>query len=101
MIKSEITDKFGNKIVITEERWSHIVIRHPDMAKNYKFVEKAITNPTVVARNTFDRNINFYHKYFKELNRFVVVIINITKKFVITAYLAESVKQGEVVWKAK
>ena len=43
----------------------------------------------------------FYNKYFKELKAYIVVIVNISKKFVITAYISEGIKKGEIIWKTR
>jgi hypothetical protein len=101
MIKAEIIDVFGNKIVLTEERWNHIVFRHPKMAKNYEKLEKTLAEPSVIVESRLNKSVRLYHRRFSALKGYVVVVVNITRKFVITAYIALKVKQGNIVWQKK
>ena len=60
----EIIDKSGRKIYLTNERWSHIRKKHPEV-EDLEEVKLALRNPDKIAHNYSDESVRRYYKYFK------------------------------------
>lgn len=98
LIVREIQDVLGNKIKLTEERWQHIISGHPVMKKKLSRIVGTLKAPDVIVKSRREENIWLYHKEFKKLPGFVVVIVHHIRGFIITAYLSEKIKEGEIIW---
>jgi len=92
-------EKFGQAIRLTEERWRHINERHPETEKHLSKIQSTIQNPSIVVKNQYNIGERYYHKYFKELNNYLIVIVECKKNFIITAFIARKIKKGEILWK--
>lgn len=86
-----------NKVPIrlTDERWQHITIGHPEVAGFYYEILDCIELPDAVYLGKYDeliatKNLN------KISNKFVVVVykeLSVQDGFVITAYLSNKVQE--------
>lgn len=92
-------EKFGRQIRLTEERWQHMIERHPEIKNHLSKIQTTIQNPDVIIANHYNRNERYYHKYFKSLKNYLIVIIEYRKHFIITAFIARKIKKGEILWK--
>jgi len=96
----EITCILGRKIKFTKERYSHIIIRHPELEGNLDYIEKTLMNADFVQESIYDKTVQLYYKTIKNKEYFVVVIKVLNNHgFIITAYIANVIKKGEIVWK--
>ena len=96
----EIIDVFGQKIVLTAEQWNHIVLRHPEVQGLLHEIEATIASPQYIVRSSKADYVYLYHRKFKKLQAaYMVIVYHTTRKFVITAYLSDVIKQGELLWK--
>lgn len=95
-MRQETTDRYGNNIYLTDERWEHIVERHPELEGLRKEVLNTVRfgkrRQDVMALDTF-----YYKKAFPRLAgrltaiEVVVVFqwqINQPNNFILTAYPA-------------
>ncbi len=100
----EVTDSFGRQIICTEDRWKfHILSHHPEMGNYLEDVKRAIQNPDLpisVDAERSDRNL--YYGRQSGRPRYVKVVVKIEgdQGSVVTAFLADSPKSGEMpIWK--
>ena len=92
----EVTDKTGRKIHLSEERWSHIRKKHPEI-ENIELIEQTIKNPDKIVQYVLDKNIYYFYKYFKNFKspkRYLLLIVKYLNGggFIITAYLEKDIK---------
>lgn len=92
----EISDKKGRKIHLSKERWSHIRKKHPEI-ENFELIEQTIKNPDKTVQYTFDEDIYYFYKFFKNLKspkQYLLLIIKYLngEGFIITAYLEKDIK---------
>jgi len=97
-MKDIVSDKWGNKIYLTDERWQHIITRHPDMAGQRQHllltIQAGQRREVAIGSNKYE-----YWKKFRHLHpgktRIRVIVQFETKKsgtsllpnhFVVTAY---------------
>ncbi|MBN2464082.1 hypothetical protein JXD38_00455 [candidate division WOR-3 bacterium] len=89
---------------LTEERWSHVVSRHPEMADYRTKVLETIANPDYVQQGDFGEllAVRDYGEELK-LGRFVVVVYREAAPddgFVLTAYLTDRTSsRRKTIWK--
>ena len=94
----------GCYVRLTEERWRHITIGHPEMADYYFEILEVIESPDVIYAGHRDANIAV--KNYQESFRKVFVVIyketNPKDGFIITAYLSKRIdelKKRKILWK--
>ena len=92
-------EKFGQFIRLTEERWQHIIDRHPEIKKHLSKIQSTIQNPDIIVKNRYHQSERYYHKYFERLQNHLIVVIEYKKNFIITAFISRKIKKGEVLWK--
>ena len=91
----EIIDKSGRKINLSEERWKHIIKRHPYMGKYFEEIKKTLEIPDKIISDDYRKE--YYYKGYKHLkspNNFILVIVKYLNGdgFVITSYLTDKIK---------
>jgi len=92
-------EKFGQLIRLTDERWQHIIERHPEVEKHLVKIQSTIQNPDIIVKNRYNQSERYYHRYFKSLTNYLIVIIEYEKNFVITTFISRKIKKGEILWK--
>ena len=75
----ETIDKSGRKIYLTNEQWRHI-LKHPNMANSFEKIIDTLTNPTKIIISKEDPKIYFYFRYYKNLKKYLVIMIKYLKK---------------------
>ena len=96
--------KNGIPIRLTDERWMHITVGHPEIADYYYEILEAIENPLVIYEGTNDALIAI--KMIQEyVDKFITVIykeISPTDGFIITAYISnqeQKFNKKKIIWK--
>jgi hypothetical protein len=91
-------------IRLTDERWQHIVTRHPEMNDLKKQVLETVTEPDMIQKGDFGESlaIRFYHKT-PLTSKFLVVAyreVSPGDGFIITAYLTNEPSNKRIIlWK--
>ena len=95
----EITCILGKKIKFTNERYIHIVIRHPELEGREEDIIKTITDSDFVQESSYDKNVLLYYRKFG--NDYLAAVVKVLNDhgFIITAYITDVIKTGVVVWK--
>lgn len=90
----EIADKFGNKLSLPDARLKHIKEKHPEM--NILSIKTSLLDPDYIIASNIDEDIKIYHK--KKGKYFIVAVVNTGKKLVITSFVSDKLKKGEIEW---
>lgn len=98
-------DYRGKNIRLTQERLKHI-LEHPEMKKMSRHIKETLLEPQCVVQSLSDKDSNLYYRYYigtKVGNKFLCVVVKTSKvdSFVLTAYLTDSMKKGDIVWLRK
>ena len=88
----KIKDVFGNELFLPDERLKHIKEKHPEITTT--IIKSVLQNPDYVVLSSVDENIKIYHK--KKGKYYIVVVINIGKRLIITSYTSDKLKKGEI-----
>lgn len=95
-------DIFGNEIALTEERWEHILATHPEIRPYKDRLAAVLESPDIVKKSRRDENIFMYYKWCDDMlsGKYLLVVVKYSdRNFVVTAYITDRIKEGEVVWK--
>ncbi len=86
-------------IRLTDERWSHIVESHDDLAGYYEDCLQVLEQPEFVLRGRHG-SLKAVRSYGR--NRYLAVIYREASKsdgFVITAYFEERINRRDILWR--
>ena len=92
-------------IRLTNERWEHIIRRHPEMDGEGEKVLETISNPDIIQKG--DRNELIAIKFYADTpltSKYLVVMykeLSSTDGFVITAYFTNKPAEREIIWMEK
>jgi hypothetical protein len=91
-------------IRLTEERWMHITMGHPEMAEFYYEILETIEMPDIIYEG--NNNANIAIKKLKGVKKIFIVVVykelNNTDGFIITAYLTKRLQtfnNKKIIWK--
>jgi hypothetical protein len=95
------------QVELTEERERHIAERHPDLLPDYRHcIADTLLEPDEVRRSTRFAGARLLSRWFESLRggkHVVVVVVGDTdldgRQWIVTAYMARRLAQGEIEWK--
>jgi hypothetical protein len=95
-------DYQGTRVRLTDERWRHIH-EHPEMTDMDKAIEETLTAPEFVFQSSSDPEARLYYRYYLKTlvgGKFLCVVVKWREEdaFVLTAYLTDRLKKGELLW---
>src|SRR5437016_12143761 len=89
---------------LTDERWKHIVLRHPEMDEQRERVLETLGKPDIIQRGDFGELLAL--RFFKQTpltSKFLVVVykeVSLEDGFILTAYFASRPAAGrQTIWK--
>jgi hypothetical protein len=99
-----VTSHSGAPIRLTDERWQHIIRRHPEMESQRDRVLETVAQPEMIQQGDFEEllAIRFYART-PLTSKFLVVAYRETNSedgFVVTAYLTRQPSSRRIIlWK--
>jgi len=98
-----VRSRNGIPVRLTQERWSHITTRHPEISEHRERVLATVAEPDCVLQGDFGELLAVREYGELNLGRFVVVVYREAGPqdgFVLTAYLAGRMSlRRRVLWK--
>jgi len=99
------SDYAGRLVRLTNERLKHIR-EHPEMVELESMIETTVNLPDLVIQSRSDPSAQLCyrrcdHSMFGEMFLCVVIKYLPSDAFILTAYLTDKPKQGEVLWSRK
>lgn len=97
-----LRDYRDTEIRLTDERRAHI-LEHPEMRSMECKIEETLARPERVMRSRSDEEARLYYRFYPETRvsgKFLCVVVKFREDdaFVLTAYLTDKIKRGEVLW---
>jgi hypothetical protein len=97
-----LTDFEGRSIRLSDERWQHIC-QHPEMAGMRQPIEETLKWPEAVVQSAADPGARLYYRFYHRTvvgGKHLCVVVKLLEAdaFVVTAYLTDRVKKGEMIW---
>ena len=98
-IRFEIVCILGKRITVTEDYWQKIIqVKHPSMAGKDAQVQEALVNPDEIRESKSDPFVRLYYLRHESLHLCVVVKHLNGNGFIVTTYLTDRIKEGEMIW---
>ncbi len=92
----------GITVRTTEEYWKLITkFKHPIIKRYEREVKETLKEPDEIRESKKDAKVLLYYRQYKNLeNRYICVLIKQLngEGLVVTAYLADKIKRGNVIW---
>jgi len=95
----EIKTPLDVRVRVTKRYWNYIVnIKHKVMERKEEIVKNTLSQPDEIRRSRFDEDVFLYYR--KEDDRIYCAVAKHEGKkgFLITTYMTDKVKEGEVIW---
>ena len=88
-----VEDKFGKKVLLTKESWSHINIFHPTVSRIDE-IKDTLKHPTSVINSVNDVDVKCFYRYNKTKKRYLLVVVKYLngEGFIITAHYRKRIK---------
>lgn len=94
-----------NKIIeLSSKRSKHIIEYHPDIKIHFSKISEVLKYPDQIRKSRYDPEALLFYKYFANIEegKFLVVVVKINKRnFVLTSYLTDKIKTGEIIYEKK
>lgn len=98
-IEFEVKSKLGKLISTTKAYWKIITeIKHPIMKGKQKWVMKTLAGPGIIKRSSKDRDVYLYYRRLDDKFLCAVIKHENGTGFLITAYLTDKIKEGDIIW---
>ena len=100
-----LRDYRGRNIRLTDERRKHI-LEHPEMQGMILCIKETLLKPQRIIQSVSDAEAQLYYRFYigtKVGDKYLCVVVKDSKKdaFILTAYLTDSIKKGDIVWLRK
>lgn len=97
-----LTDIFGNKIRLTEERMKHI-LQKIEMKNQKSKIKETLLSPDIIVISKNENSVLLYHKYYDKTpfgEKYLLVAVKLLQDdaFIITSFFTDRVKRGEIKW---
>lgn len=98
MTKFEVVTLLGFTVRTTESYWTLLLFKHPEIAGRERDVQETLTAPTLVCRSRRDPAVHLFYRVEGDYYLCVVAKRLNGEGFVVTAYVTDSIKEGEPLW---
>ncbi|MFQ5800095.1 MAG: DUF4258 domain-containing protein [Candidatus Hydrothermarchaeales archaeon] len=102
-VRFQVKTPFDLVVRTTHEYWRFITAsKHPIIKVYEGEVKETLKSPDEIRLSRKDEKVFLFYKRYKNLgNRYICVLIKRLNGdgFIITAYMADNVKRGKIVWK--
>ncbi|MBI3582471.1 MAG: DUF4258 domain-containing protein [Nitrospinae bacterium] len=96
----EVKTVSGKIIRTTHSHWELISkLKHPEIDGKESEVKNCLSEPFEIRRSSEDPNVYLYYSSYQKYFICVVARHLNGEGFIITAYLTDKIKEGEIVWK--
>ena len=99
-------DIHNRRVRLSYERQEHIETDHPEMSGQIDKVQEVLLNPDIIVKSRVDAQVELFYRSYKETyvgekHLCVVVKVLFDDPFIITAYLTDTIKGGQILWERK
>jgi hypothetical protein len=96
----------GGEVQLTDERERHIAEHHPDLLPRQRpRIAETLGSPDLVRRGARFQHARLFSRWYDETRQHVVVVVvtdvgPVTRHWIVTAYVARRLAEGEIEWQA-
>ncbi len=91
----KIKDKTGRSISLSEDKWKHIITKHPEIENKLEKVKQVLIKPDLIIPHKFDNTKRNYYIYYKDKKRYLLVAVKYlnSEGYVNTSFMARHIKK--------
>ncbi len=78
------------EIELTDERYKHIIERHPEVKPHLRFLVETLADPEVIRKSRYDPDTLLFYRPVRK-NLYMVAVIHVKRRFVLTIYLTDHI----------
>ena len=98
----EFRNYLGQSIRLTDERVEHIHT-HPRMTSLLPEIPGTLVDPEQVIRSRSDPDVHLYYRFLQGTvwgDKYLCIVVKslFDDSFIITAYVTDTIKRGEILW---
>jgi hypothetical protein len=82
----------------TREYWQKLLVKHPELEGKLKDVQNTLEKPLEIRRSRRDELIFLFYSEIEKYWLCVVTRRNEFDGFIVTAYITDKIKEGEIIW---
>ena len=100
----KVRDYLNNEIILSQQRWMHIIQEHPEVKEYIKEIEMVLKEPDLIKESNKDKNVYLYYRFFREIlkGKYIIVVVKKSiSSFVVTCYITDRIKEGDIIWERK
>jgi hypothetical protein len=87
------------KIHTTKQYWDKLLVKHPELEGKLELVQKALVQPDEIRKSRSDEFIFLFCTGMEKYTLCAVARKTGVDGFLITAYITDKIKEGELVWR--
>lgn len=75
---------------------------HPEIKGILEELKGAIEDPELIKRSVYNENVMLFYRYYGHIiyeGKYMCVVVRLDEGSIVTAYITDRIKKGEVVWK--
>ncbi len=94
-------DVFGHRVHLDAEHRAHILTEHPEIRPYLQRMGEVLRRPEWVKRSRRDPSVNLYYRFYPDIlgGKYLLVVVHLVgRPTILTCYVTDSVKQGELLW---
>ena len=98
----EVKTPLGFIVSVSKSYWEYVTsIKHPYIKGMESDVIATLKNPEFIRQSKMDKNIYLFYReiLYGNKNYHMCVVTNKIKRFIITAYITDRIKEGVQIWK--
>ncbi|MEK6963802.1 MAG: hypothetical protein AABX70_05205 [Nanoarchaeota archaeon] len=91
----EVNDKTGRIIYLTEERWRHILFKHPNLISELETIKRTLLYPSCILQDPRNLSIHSYFGHCKNKPEpFLAVVVKYIngEGFILTSFYTDQTK---------
>ena len=97
-------DVFGNRLHLDPAHRAHILAAHPEIRPYLGRLADVFKAPEWVKRSRRDPSIYLYYRFYADAvdGKYLLGVAKITSRSVVlTCYVTDTIKQGDLLWPAR
>ena len=101
-MEGEFIDKFRNIIKLTDKQWSHILEEHPEIEPYKNRLLEVLSKPDLVKISKRNKDTFLYYRFYKDIYKgkyLLVVARTKDNPMLLTCYITDRIKEGDIIWK--
>lgn len=94
---------FGEKVFLEDKDWAHIFHRHPEVKRYVSRIRDVLLHPNLVKISKKDPFVHLYYRFYSDIfsGKYLLIVTQSKIRRIITIYVTDKIKVGEVLWPQK